>query len=82
MRHGLALYVFSTPWLIADHLLWWTVPVMAMLGYFLFGIEFTAEDVEEPFGRDADDLALSAYCNTIRQSILEILWAGHTAPET
>jgi len=24
--------------------------------------------VEEPFGRDADDLTLSAYCETIRQS--------------
>jgi putative membrane protein len=68
LRHGLILYLASTPWLIADQLDWYTVPVMALLGYFLLGIEFTAEDVEEPFGRDGDDLALAAYCDTIRRA--------------
>jgi ion channel-forming bestrophin family protein len=68
LRHGLVLYLLSTPWLVADHLLWWTVPLGALLGYFLVGVELAAEHVEEPFGRDADDLTLSAYCETIRQS--------------
>jgi putative membrane protein len=76
VRHGLALYVFTIPWFIADHLLWWTVPDMALFTYFLFGIEFTAEDVEEPFGRDADDLALSTYCETIRRSVVDTVGIG------
>jgi putative membrane protein len=46
---------------------------MAFFGYFLLGVEFTAEDVEEPFGRDADDLELSAYCETLRQSVEQLL---------
>jgi putative membrane protein len=66
LRHGLVLYLVSTPWLVADHLLWWTIPLAALLGYFLLGIELAAEDVEEPFGGDADTLALTAYCETIR----------------
>jgi putative membrane protein len=73
VRHALVLYLFSSPWLVADHLVWWTVPVMALLGYFLRGIELTAEHVEEPFGRDSDDLALSAYCETIKRSAEQVL---------
>jgi len=73
VRHGLVLYLLSAPWLVADHLGWWAVPVTALLGYFLLGIELTAEDVEEPFGRAADDLALSAFCDTIRRSTEQAL---------
>lgn len=73
LRHGLVLYLISTPWMIAEHLVWWTLPVMAMFTYFMTGIEMTAEDVEQPFGRDEDDLALSAFCETIRLSVTEAL---------
>jgi putative membrane protein len=73
VRHGLVIYLLTSPWLVADHLGWWTVPMMSLLVYFLLGIEFTAEDIEEPFGRDADDLALSDYCETIRRSVEQVL---------
>jgi putative membrane protein len=73
LRHGLVLYLFTTPWLIAEQLMWWTVAVTALLAYFLLGVEATAEDIEEPFGRDGDDLDLSNYCDTIRRSADEAL---------
>lgn len=73
LRHGLVLYLLSTPWLVVDQLGWYSVPAMALLAYFLLGIELTAEDVEEPFGRDGDDLALTTYCDTIRASVREVL---------
>jgi putative membrane protein len=78
-RHGLALYLLSTPWLVTNNLLWWTIPVMALLAYFLLGVELTAEHVEEPFGRDADDLALASYCETIRSSVEQALAADHAS---
>lgn len=73
LRHGLVLYLVSTPWFVADKIVFLAVPIMGILTYFLMGIELTAEDVEEPFGRDEDDLALTAYCETIRKSVSEIL---------
>jgi putative membrane protein len=73
LRHGLVLYLVSTPWLISDRLGWWTVPVMALMGYFLLGIELTAEEVEEPFGHDTDDLTLTVYCETIRAGVAQAL---------
>jgi putative membrane protein len=75
LRHGLVLYLLSTPWLVGGQLVWWAVPAVALLGYFLLGIELTAEDVEDPFGRDGDDLALAAYCDTVRRSVGEVLGA-------
>jgi putative membrane protein len=73
LRHGLVLYLVTTPWFVVDDIHFMAVPMMGILTYFLMGIELTAEDVEEPFGRDADDLALTAYCETIRKSVSEIL---------
>jgi ion channel-forming bestrophin family protein len=73
LKHGLIIYLATTPWLVADHLGWWAVPVVALFAYFLLGVELTAEDVEEPFGRDGDDLSLTAYCETIRQSAEQLL---------
>ena len=72
LRHGLVLYMLLTPWFVADEMHWMAIPVMGLLAYFLMGIELTAEDVEEPFGRDDDDLALSVYCDTIRKSVSEV----------
>ncbi|MGL6094243.1 MAG: bestrophin family protein [Fimbriiglobus sp.] len=76
LRHGLVLYLLSTPWLIVESLLLAACPVMALTAYFLIGIELTAEDVEEPFGRDGDDLDLTKYCETIRKSAAELLGVG------
>jgi putative membrane protein len=73
VRHGLVIYLATTPWFLVDHLHYWDVPMTALLAYFMLGIEVTAEDVEDPFGRDGDDLALSTYCETIRQSAIQVL---------
>jgi putative membrane protein len=73
VRHGLVLYLVTAPWFIAGQLGFLAGVVDAILAYFLLGVELTAEDVEEPFGRDADDLALGKYCDTIRTSCAEVL---------
>lgn len=73
LRHGLVLYLLTLPWFLADQLGYWSVPAIGLLAYFLLGIELTAEDVENPFGTDGDDLALSSYCETIRKSMEEVL---------
>jgi len=65
MRGVIGIYVLTAPWTLALEMGWWSVPVL-MLGFsFLLGIELTAEAVEEPFGKDGDDLPLESYCQTI-----------------
>jgi putative membrane protein len=73
LRHGLVLGFLATPWALEQSLGAWSIIVQAVAVYFLFGIELTAEAVEQPFGSDGDDLALEAYCETIRKSATEVL---------
>lgn len=75
LRHGTILYLATAPWFLTDEYGYWAVPVVALLTYFLLGIELTAEDVEDPFGKDGDDLELGRFCETIRKSAEEILGA-------
>lgn len=73
LRHGTVLYILSAPWYMAAEFGFWAIPIVALMGYFLLGTEFTAEDVEEPFGQDGDDLALSKYCETIKRTVCQVL---------
>lgn len=73
LRHGLVLGFLATPWALVQSLGGWTVLVLAIGVYFIFGLELTAEAVEQPFGHDGDDLALETYCETIRKSANDIL---------
>lgn len=50
----------------------WMVPAVAMIGYFIVGVEIIAEQIEDPFGRDEDDLRLDDICQTIERNVLEI----------
>ncbi|QEL13744.1 bestrophin family protein [Limnoglobus roseus] len=73
LRHGTILYLMSAPWFMADQYGYMGVILVALLAYFLLGIEMTAEDVEEPFGKDGDDLDLTRFCETIRKATEQLL---------
>jgi ion channel-forming bestrophin family protein len=80
LRHGTILYLASAPWFLTTEYGYYAVGMVGLMAYFLLGIEFTAEDVEDPFGTDGDDLALGRYCETIRKSAIELLGAGTADP--
>jgi putative membrane protein len=73
LRAGLILNVLVAPWLTAPDLGAWSVPLILMVCFFLFGVEVIDSIVEEPFGRERDDLDLDRYCRTIRESVEALL---------
>lgn len=73
LRHGLVLSFLLLPWHLTHTLGVWALPVQAVVVYFLFGVELVAEEVEDPFGYDPDDLPLERFCETIRANAAEIL---------
>ncbi len=73
LRHGTILYLLSAPWFMAEQYGYMGIVLVALLAYFLLGIEMTAEDVEEPFGKDGDDLELTRFCETIRAGAEQVL---------
>lgn len=73
LRHGLWLFLLLTPWYLDPEIGIWSAPVLAVVTYFLFGVELTAEEVEEPFGREPDDLSLEKFCQIIEASVTDVL---------
>ena len=73
LRAGLVLNVLAAPWLIVPEDGLWSLPVILLVCFFLFGVELIDSIVEEPFGRERDDLDLDRYCRTIRESVEAIL---------
>lgn len=72
LRLGIALNILAAPWFIVLELHTWAIPVLIVVCFFLVGVEVIDTEVEEPFGEDLDDLPLSRYCRTIRESVEEI----------
>jgi putative membrane protein len=79
IRQSIAIYLLTLPWSLVESLGLWTIPGMAMISYFMVGIEMIAEEVGEPFGREADDIQLDVICQGIESSVTEIL-GGKTDP--
>jgi ion channel-forming bestrophin family protein len=69
LRAGLVLNVLAAPFLIVPEDGLWTLPVILLVCFFLFGVELIDSILEEPFGRDRDDLDLDRYCRTIRDGV-------------
>ncbi len=73
LRHGLVMSFLFVPWHLTHLLGAWGILVQAVVVYFLLGIELTAEEVEQPFGHDPDDLPLETYCQNLRRNAAEVL---------
>ncbi len=73
LRHGLLFSFLLLPWHLVHVLGVWALLVQAVIVYFMLGIELTAEEVEQPFGYDPDDLPMETFCLNIRRNAAEIL---------
>lgn len=81
MRQGIALNLLVMPWYVAPQLeLIISLPIVMIGAYFLIGLELIAEDIEDPFGEDGDDLPLDNICANIQKSITEIVSTETTIP--
>ncbi len=69
LRTGLVVNVLFGPWFVAPEFGLWGVPVFELVCFFLLGVELIDTVVEEPFGREHDDLDLDRYCRTIRDGV-------------
>jgi putative membrane protein len=73
LKKFIFLYVVTLPIGFVATFAWWSVPVVMLVFYILVSVELIAEEIEEPFGVDENDLPLDALCNTIEANVSEIL---------
>lgn len=75
------IYVVTLPLGYVFSLGYIAVPVVAFIFYVLASLEVVAEEVEEPFGTDNNDLPMERLCITIEKSIKEIFALQSTLGE-
>jgi putative membrane protein len=73
------LYCLLLPFGLAGSLGWSTPVVAALVAYAFFGLDALGDELEEPFGTDANDLPLDALLHAATAPVLDAL--GESRPE-
>ncbi|WP_345949254.1 bestrophin family ion channel [Mucilaginibacter sp. PAMB04274] len=73
------LYCFLLPFGLVDTLGWLMPFIVVFIAYTFVAFEAIADEIEEPFGMEANDLALNAMCEMIEVTLMEM--AGRPIPE-
>ena len=66
-------YVMTLPWGYVFSLGYYVIPVVAFIFYVLASLELIAEEIEDPFGTDANDLPMQKICENIDKHVKEIM---------
>lgn len=72
MKKFIFLYIVTLPIGFVSTFGWWTIPVVMAVFYVLVSIELIAEEIEDPFGEDDNDLPLNDLCATMARNVEEI----------
>lgn len=72
LKQLILLYCLSLPFQMVGNLGWWTPPVVVLISFTLFGIEAIGIEIENPFGRDPNDLPLDTICETMLKNIQDL----------
>ena len=67
------IYTFTLPLGLATTFFYWAIPISMFVLYILASLELLAEEIENPFGEDSNDLPVDDICNTIKSNVEEIL---------
>ena len=69
----ISVFVLTMPFNLLDTYQWLTVPITMFGAYALLGVEMIGDEIEDPFGKDSNDLPLTQLSNRIRANVHEIL---------
>jgi putative membrane protein len=66
-------YVMTLPFGWVFSLGYFTIPVVVLILYALASLELIAEEIENPFGTDGNDLPIDQICHNIRKHVGDLL---------
>lgn len=73
LKKFIFLYVITLPFGYVFSLGYYVIPVVSIIFYVLASLELIAEEIEDPFGKDANDLPTDSIAEGIKNSVQEIL---------
>ncbi|WP_299991510.1 bestrophin family ion channel [uncultured Pontibacter sp.] len=66
-------YVMTLPFGWVFSLSYYVIPVVILILYALASLELIAEEIENPFGTDPNDLPVDQICHNIRKHVSEVM---------
>jgi len=73
VKKFILIYVLTLPFGFVFNLGYWVVPVVGFVFYVLVSLELIAEEIEDPFGKDENDLPMKKIAENIKKNIEDIL---------
>jgi len=72
IKKFLFIYSISLPMTFIGEFGYWSIILVVLAFYFLMSVELISEEIEDPFGKDINDLPLDELCVKIKKNIIEI----------
>jgi ion channel-forming bestrophin family protein len=66
------MYIVTLPYSFVGDFKYWTILITVFVFYVLTSLELIAEEIEDPFGTDANDLPTDEIAANIKRSVVEI----------
>ncbi|HEY0030264.1 MAG TPA: bestrophin family ion channel [Bacteroidia bacterium] len=73
IKRVILLYIITLPIGLVEEYRWITIPMVLFVFYAFAGLELLAEEIEDPFGHEDNDLPIDEISNTIKKNLLEIV---------
>ena len=73
LKKFVAVYCLTLPFGYVLSLHYWVIPVVVFVFYVLASLELIAEEIEDPFGTDANDLPTERLAENIRKAVNDLL---------
>ena len=73
LKRFIFIYVMTLPFSLVFALGYLAIPVVGLIFYVLATLELIAEEIEDPFGGDSNDLPTQKIADNIRKHVGEIL---------
>ena len=67
-------YIMTLPFGYVFQLGFYVIPVVAFVFYVLASLELIAEEIEDPFGGDENDVPTALLAKNIHRHVSEIIW--------
>ena len=73
LKQLVLIYCLLLPFELVGELTWWTGIITALVSFTLLSIEEIGAEIEEPFGREPNNLPLDVICNTMLRNVEELI---------
>ncbi|GAA99950.1 uncharacterized protein L969DRAFT_609983 [Mixia osmundae IAM 14324] len=79
LQQMLTLYLMSIPLQLVGQFGYGVIPITVLAAHCFLGVDASAEELSDPFGREENDLPLDQYCSDIHREWQELVQQGRAS---